>query len=239
MSLVLVCASLLGPLRGRNCRCCGFGSWALVFHCGLPRQISPSSPNTPPKQKCAPRWEKSIRPPSFYNPTLSANKQVVQICRFSLFSAADGLADGSGEHRTSPFNGDAQSWNGIERLLTRAVVPQPLSVSATTFPTVLSLYIAQGRLRKNIRYPSCGTAVVIWKGKIHQLGLFFLLEACQRNASGWSTAGWPANAKLTLLDCHSRSGRRWSAKLLVFTCFYESVFYSPLSGTNERTRALG
>ena len=26
----------------------GFGSWALVFHCGLPRQISPL------KQKCAP-----------------------------------------------------------------------------------------------------------------------------------------------------------------------------------------
>ena len=24
---------------------CGFGSWALVFHCGLPCQISPSPPN--------------------------------------------------------------------------------------------------------------------------------------------------------------------------------------------------
>ena len=28
----------------------------------------------------------------------------------------------------------------------------------------------------------------------HQLGLFFLLEARQRNATWWSTAGWPAKA---------------------------------------------
>ena len=43
----------------------------------------------------------------------------------------------------------------MERSLSRAVVP---TVSArlryTTFPTVLSLYIVEGRLRKNIRYPS-------------------------------------------------------------------------------------
>ena len=38
---------------------CGFGGWALVFHCGLPRQVSPSFPNTTLKQKCAPRWEKA------------------------------------------------------------------------------------------------------------------------------------------------------------------------------------
>ena len=99
----------------------------------------------------------------------SANKHMVQICRFSLSAAADGLAHGSGERRTSPFNGDAQSWNGIERSLTRAVVPQFLPLSVSTFPTVLSLYIAQGRLQKNIRYPSCGTAVVIWTGKVHHL----------------------------------------------------------------------
>ena len=40
-----------------------------------------------------------------HNPTLSANKHVVQICRSSLSAAADGLADGSGERRTSPVNG--------------------------------------------------------------------------------------------------------------------------------------
>ena len=39
----------------------------------------------------------------------------------------------------------------------RTVVPKTLPVSATctTFPTALSFYIAQGRLRKDIRYPSC------------------------------------------------------------------------------------
>ena len=44
--------------------------------------------------------------------------------------------------------------NGIERSLSRAVVPiktKSLPVSATTFPTALSLYFTQGRLRKDIR----------------------------------------------------------------------------------------
>ena len=85
-----------------------------------------------------------------HNPTFSANKHVVQICRSSLSAAADGLADGSGERRTSPVN-------SIERSLSCAVVPKTksLPVPATTFPTVLSFYIAQGRLRKDIRSPSC------------------------------------------------------------------------------------
>ena len=35
--------------------CCGFGRWFLVFHCGLPRQISPLPriPQSPLKQTCA------------------------------------------------------------------------------------------------------------------------------------------------------------------------------------------
>ena len=159
----------------------------------------------------------TIRASSFHNPTLSLNKHVVQICRSSLSAAANGLAQGSGERRTSPFN-------DIERSLSCAVIPKPksLPVSATTFPTVLSLYIAQGRLRTDIRYPSCsqGRTVAIRKGNKHQLGLFFLLEACQWNAAGWSTAGWPANGKLPLP--HRHSSITWpccsSAKLLVFTC---------------------
>ena len=63
---------------------CGFGSWSLVFHCGLPRQISPLPP-TPSQQTavCSTMWE-SIRPSSFHNPTLFANKHVVQIYRSSL-----------------------------------------------------------------------------------------------------------------------------------------------------------
>ena len=64
----------------------------------------------------------SIRPLSFCNPTLSVNKHVAQICRFSLSAPAD-LADGSRERQTSPFNGDAQSWNGIERSLSRGCIP--------------------------------------------------------------------------------------------------------------------
>ena len=54
-------------------------------------------------------------------------------------------ADCSGEHRTSPFN-------GIERSLSRVVVikTKSLPVSATTFPTALSLYIAHdGRKHKH------------------------------------------------------------------------------------------
>ena len=105
-------------------------------------------PRNPSQTEVCSMMGESIRLSSFYNPTLSANKHVVQICHFSLSAGVDGLADGSGERRTSPFNGDAQSGNGIERSLRRAVVRQSLAVSAITFPTALSLYIAQGRLRK-------------------------------------------------------------------------------------------
>ena len=202
----------------------------MVFHCGLPRQISPLPP-TPSQTKVCSTIGESTRPSSFHNPTLSANKHVVQICRSSLSAAvqtvqvecqtspfngierslsravvlktkslpdsattfptalslylahdgrehkhnpmlsankhvvqichsslsaaANGLADCSGERRTSPFNGDVQSGNGIERWLSCVVVPPSLPVSANTFPTALSLFIAQGRLRKDIRYPSC------------------------------------------------------------------------------------
>ena len=40
---------------------CGFGSWALVFHCGLPRQISPLTPTPLSNRsvKCAPGWQKA------------------------------------------------------------------------------------------------------------------------------------------------------------------------------------
>ena len=61
---------------------------------------------------------------------LQSNTFREQAWRFSLLAAANGLENGSGELRASPFNGDAQSWNGIERSLSRAVVPQSLPVSA-------------------------------------------------------------------------------------------------------------
>ena len=123
---------------------CGFGSWALVFHCGFPRQISSLHPTPSQTEVCSTIGE-SIRLSSFHNPTLSANKHVV-FCRSSLSAAADHLADGTDERRTSPFISDAQSGNG--RSLSRAVVQQSLAVSATTFTTALSLHIAQGCLRK-------------------------------------------------------------------------------------------
>ena len=114
-----------------------------------------SSPHPSQTEVCSTMRE-SIRPSSFHNPTLSANKHVVQICRFSLSAAVDGLADHAVQVsvETSPFNGDAQSGNDIERSLRRAVVPQSLAVSAIMFPTALSLYIAQRRFKCE-RSPLC------------------------------------------------------------------------------------
>ena len=107
---------------------CGFRSWSLVFHCGLPRQISPLPQNPSQTAVCSTMGER-IRPSSFHNPTLSANKHL----------AIGGRADCSGERRTSPFN-------GVERSLSRALVikTKSLPISATTFATALSLYIAHG-----------------------------------------------------------------------------------------------
>ena len=48
---------------------CGFGRWVSVFHCGLPRQISP---NTNRDELHDGRKHMHARPSSFYNPTLSA-----------------------------------------------------------------------------------------------------------------------------------------------------------------------
>ena len=121
----------------------------------------------------------------------------------------------------------------LDRWLSRAVFPS-LPISATTFPTVLSLHIAQGRLRKNIRYPSCCQRqnCCHLKRKSTSTWFVFLHVTCQCNAAGWSTAGWPANGKFQLLHRHSSISRSpcSSAKLLVFTCLLESVFYSPLCG---------
>ena len=42
---------------------CGFGSWSLVFHCGMPRQISPLPPTPSQTEACSTMGE-SIRPSS-------------------------------------------------------------------------------------------------------------------------------------------------------------------------------
>ena len=67
---------------------CGFGSWSLALHCGVPRQISPLTP-TPSQTGVSSTisMEESIKPSSFHNPTPTANKHAVQICRFLLSAA--------------------------------------------------------------------------------------------------------------------------------------------------------
>ena len=113
---------------------CGFGSWSLVFDCGMARQISPL-PLTPSQPEVCSTMGESIRPSSFHNPMRSANKHVV-LTNLPLL-AIGCRADCSDERRTSPFN-------GIERSLSRAAVikTKSLPVSASTFPTALSLCIA-------------------------------------------------------------------------------------------------
>ena len=84
--------------------------------------------------------------------------------------------------------------------------------------------------------------MAIRKGNKHQLGLFFLLEACHRNAAGWSTAVWPANAKLPLPHRRSSITRpccsieRSSAKLLVFSRLYMHFEVRALDRLRTRRR---
>ena len=102
------------------------GLWCFTAGCHVK---SPLFPNPSQTEVCSTMGE-SIRSSSFHNRTHSANKHVIQTCGSSLSSVADGLADGSGEGQTSPFNGN-------ERSLSRAVVPKTKSLrtSAATFPT--------------------------------------------------------------------------------------------------------
>ena len=87
-----------------------------------------------------------------------------------------------------------------------------------------------------------GRTVAIRKGNKHQLALFLLLEACQRNAAGWSTAGWPANAKLPLWHRHSSITRpcclieRSSAKLLTWTSSTRQAKYASARRVNAQLR---
>ena len=68
-----VCAPLLGPLRGRNCCCLWFWQVGLVFHCGLPRQISPLPPNPLSNRDELHDGRKHMhaRPSSFHNATVT------------------------------------------------------------------------------------------------------------------------------------------------------------------------
>ena len=131
--VVRVCAPLLGPLRGTGRNCCCLWFWQVVWCFTVGCHVkSPLFPRSPLSNR---RVLQHTRPSTFHNPMLSANKHVVQICHSSQSAAVQTVQV---ERRTSPFN-------GIERSLSRAVVikTKSLPISATTFPTALSLYIAE------------------------------------------------------------------------------------------------
>ena len=98
----------------------GFGSWSLVFNCGLPRQISPLPPTPSQTAVCSTMGE-SIRPSSFHNPTLSANKHVMQIYRSSLSAAV----------QTSQVSVESRLSTGLKD---RAVVPKSYRLSLCPSP---------------------------------------------------------------------------------------------------------
>ena len=115
---------------------CGFGRWFWCFTagCHVKSSLFPGSPNPLSNRHVLHDWRKHTRLSTFHNPMLSANKHVVQLCRSSQSAAVQTVQV---KRRTSPFN-------GIERSLSRAVVikTKSLPISATTFPTALSSYIA-------------------------------------------------------------------------------------------------
>ena len=107
-----------------------------------------------------------------HNPTLSANKHVVHICRSSLSAAADGLANGSGERRTSPVNGiELKIAQSCHKVVPKSPLPrfQQRCLSTSRRDACERISAIQAVLK--------GRTMAIRKGNKHQLGLFFLLEA--------------------------------------------------------------
>ena len=137
------CAALLGPLRGRNSCCLWF--WQLVFGVSL-RDATSNLPSS--RNPLSSRNVLALHDGRKHKTVVSSQPNALreEARRTNLQLLAIGChADCSGERRTSPFN-------GIERSLSRVVVikTKSLPVSATTFPTALSLYIAHdGRKHKH------------------------------------------------------------------------------------------
>ena len=183
----------------------------------------------------------STKSSSFYNPTLSANKHV-QICRFWLSAAAD-LADGPRERRTSSFNGHAQSWNCIERSLSRAIVCWFARLRHHGSNSVVFVHQA-GALAKE--YPlsklfSKAELLPFEQEKYINLVCFSCLKHANEMLLGdprqpdQRTQSFNfSNTIHQSLDPTAQAPR----SILVFTCLHESVFYIPLSCTNGRTRAI-
>ena len=85
---VLLCIVLLylGHCAVATVVVCGFGSWSFGVSLRDGTSNLPSS-QTPSQTEVCSTIGESIRPSSFHNPTPSANKHVVQICRSSLSAA--------------------------------------------------------------------------------------------------------------------------------------------------------
>ena len=118
---------------------CGFGSWSLVFHCGLPHEISPLLP-TPSQTEVSSTMGESIRPLSwsFHNLTLSTNKHVVQICRSSLSAAVE----------TVQVSVELSQWPPVSTALKdRSVVPlsQRLSLCPSPLPRIQQRCLCRSR----------------------------------------------------------------------------------------------
>ena len=84
-----MCCFYLGHCAVATVAVCGFGSWSLVFHCGMQRQIS-SLPPTPSQTEVCSTMGERIRSSSFHNPnalrrtnlpllTISCRVQTVQV----------------------------------------------------------------------------------------------------------------------------------------------------------------
>ena len=211
---------------------CGFGSWSLVFDCGMPRQISPLPPTPSQTEVCSmitmgesihtsktvvfftiqrsPRISTSYKfaapryrlPCRLFRWASNLNFQrhwkIAQSCRnhkdkvsarlrYHVSNSVVFVHRTMGEsistiqrspristsykfaaprYRLPPMalqtvqvsrSNLACQWHWKIAQSCRKVVPKSLPVSATTFPTALSFYIAQGRLRKDsdICPPSC------------------------------------------------------------------------------------
>ena len=121
------------------------------------------------------------------------------------------------------------SENGLEkRSLSRAVVPKSksLPVSATTFPTALSLYIAQGRLGKDIRPLSKLFSKAEPLPFEKELNINFVYSSCLKHANEMllgdtrqadqRTQRFPF--PIVFINHSTLLLERSSAKILVFTC---------------------
>ena len=94
----------LGHCAVATVAACGFGSWSLVFHCGMACQISPLPPTPSQTEVCSTMGE-SISPSSFHNPTPSAKKHALQICRSSLSAAVQTVQVSVEPHLSTALKG--------------------------------------------------------------------------------------------------------------------------------------